>query len=1531
MSKSLIRLLLALVGGGLSPGVASAQTENVQWTNASGVSVSGNSLSKTASTAWGNSGASSLQSLESAGFVEFVATETNTWRLLGLSKGDTDQNYPDIDFGLGLGYDDLVYVLEQGTALGSFGSYSTGDRFRIEVGGGVVRYRKNGGVFYTSSVSPRFPLLVDAALYDSGATLSTVEIGRGSFVADTGLTVTGRTLTKTSGSGWNAGAVSAQKILWGDASVEFTANETDKRRAAGLSGGDSGTDVSDIDFALVLKADATVEIQEGGTSRGGFGSYATNDRFRVEAVGGTVKYYRNGVSLYTSTLAPSYPLLVDTAFDTTGSTLADVVVSDVVWSLTSGVSLEGNSLRKTGTSGWNAGAVSTASLASGDGFVEFTATETNTGRMCGLGTSDSGPSDGDIEFAVQLTSGGDVKVYESGTLRGTYGTYASGDRFRVELRDGTVRYRKNGATFYTSTVTPSYPLTVDSSLYTPGATLSEVLLGNLVWKNEAGLVVRGYGLAKTTGSAAWGDSGAATNAAISSGDGFVEFTATELTTWRMVGLSNGDANQNYTDIDFGLGLGFDDGIHVYEQGTLRGDFGSYASGDRLRVGVEGGAVKYRKNGTLLYTSTVTPSYPLLVDTSFYDASATVSEVYLATTAESVATPTLSPSGGSYTAPVSVQISCATAGATIHYTTNGVDPTTSDPTITSGDSFTVDQNRTLKARAFKTGYVDSGVATGVYTLYVPAPTLNPIPWYYDTPQNVTVSSSLSGVTIHYTTNGQDPTESDPTVTSGGTVLVDANLILKVRAWKTGWSPSVIVGGAYYMTVAPPTLTPSTGAYSSTQTVTFSTITPGATLRYTTDGREPTSSDPSGTSVTVDRSMTVKVSGMKTGWTSSTTAASYVLTLGTAATPTFSPAAGTYSSSQSITISTATSGATIRYTVDGTTPTFASPVYTGAVTVAVSSTLKARAFKTDNAPSAAATADYIIDGTRVALPAIGPGSGRFASGQQVTISSLTTGATIRYTTNGLDPTETDTAISSGSSILVGRSLRVKAKAWKTGLTPSAVAVADYDVVGNVAAGAMHTLVLKSDGTVWAFGNNDYGQLGDTTWQERRTPVQVSGLTDVVAIASGAAHSLAIKSDTSLWAWGFNGSGQIGDGTATNRNQPVQVLTGGSPLTGVVAIGAGWGHSVALKADGTVYVWGYDAATGGAYSYQAVPIANLTGISAIAAGGYHTLALKTDGTGVGTLWALGHNGYGQLGDATTVHRPSPISVLGNVAAIFAGAYHSLAIKSDGSIVGMGMNERGQLGDGTTTLRTSPQAAFLTTGVKQLSAGGYHTLALKPDGTLWGSGYNITGELGDGTFDQRTTPVQTALLEDVVAMAAGRVIPSIYTAANSHSVALTADGRIWTWGSNYYGQLGDGTTAGDTKLNPRPLQGFTASDRTWPAGDPDADGLSTELELQIGSNPFAADTNGDGISDGAAYRGGLSPTNTDMDGDGVLNATEIAQGTDPFRTDSDGDGTGDSTDCFPLDPTRWQCPSANPNDHTPPAITLTEPTNATLVSSTP
>ena len=1445
---------LTLLAFGSAAATAQAQTEDVVWTAAGGVSVSGSDLTKTAPTAWANAGAASLQSLVSDGFVEFSATET---AMLGLSYGNTDLDDSDIDFAILLD-SGVVWVYESGASRGTFGAYASGDRFRVEVGSGVVRYRRNGVVFYASTVEARFPLLADAALYSTGSTLTDVTMGRTSFMRDVGVSVLDRTLTKTAHTFWDAGAVSAQKAFSGDFALEFTANETDKLRAAGLSVGDSDQSFSDIDFGLVLRSDATVEIREAGVSRGSFGTYAAGDRFRVEAVGGTVTYHRNGSLLYTSGVAPSYPLLADTALYDASSTLADVVVSELVWTADSGVTIAGTSLMKNGSAGWNAGALSSASLASGDGFVEFTAVETNTRRMCGLGHDDTGYDDADIDFAIRLTETGAVEVYESGTLVGTHGTYAAGDRFRVEVRLGAVRYLKNGALLQTSATSPTYPLSVDASLDTPGASLSEVRLGNLAWKNEAGAALRGYGLVDTAATG-WGNSGAATTTELVSGDGFVEFTATSRSTWVMLGLSKGDTDRSYTDIDFAIAAG-QGWVYVFEGGTYRGSVAIYSIGNRLRVGVEGGVVKYRWNGTLVYTSSVAPQYPLLVDTALYDSGAAIADVYFAALPgqPSVATPTFSPAGGTYTSPPSVSISTATPSAEIRYTTDGTEPS---------------------------------LSSALYTAPLSVPTTT---------------------------------------------------TLKAKAWRPGFTPSQTASATYTLVVTPPTFSPPAGAYTGPTTVQLSTPTPNATIRYTTAPRDPDSSDPAGTAVLHDRSATLRAVAERSGWISSqVSSAGYVITLGQAAAPAMDPPAGTYPGTQTVSLTSATADAVIRFTTDGAEPTAGSPVYMGPISVSVSTTLKAQAFKADHAPSAVTTAVYTIDGTRVALPTIAPGSGTYAAGFLVTVSTTTADATIRYTTDGRDPTTQDLQIVSGGSLVVDRSMRLKAKAWKDGLTPSEVRTADYAVVGGVAAGSRHTVVLKSDGTVWAFGFNGYGQLGDATTEERRTPVQVVGptapdpaLTEVVAIAAGFWHTLALKRDRTVWAWGLNNIGQLGNGTVGGTwTRPGQVLASDATALGnVVAIAAGTNHSLALKADGSIWAWGSnfngELGDGGTTPQpRAIQVPNLSGVTAIAAGMSHNLALKTDGAPTGTAWSWGLNTDGQLGDGTNETRRVPFAVRSDVISVVAGSSHSLVVLADGVVLGAGANSDGQLGDGTTDPRSNLVPVFPIAGIRTLAAGTHHTLGARDDGTVWGAGANPHGELGDQTTTPRTQPVRALWVSDALSVAVSRD----YFDFREHSVALGADGRVWTWGSNYYGELGHGTGAGDTRLTPRRIPGFSASDRSWPEGDPDGDGLTTEREIQLGSDPLDPDTNDDGVPDGAAASSGLNLTDSDIDGDGVANATEVSNGTDPLRADTDGDGVPDGTDCFPLDPARSECPPANPGDTSPPVITLTEPTNAVLVSSSP
>ena len=338
-----------------------------------------------------------------------------------------------------------------------------------------------------------------------------------------------------------------------------------------------------------------------------------------------------------------------------------------------------------------------------------------------------------------------------------------------------------------------------------------------------------------------------------------------------------------------------------------------------------------------------------------------------------------------------------------------------------------------------------------------------------------------------------------------------------------------------------------------------------------------------------------------------------------------------------------------------------------------------------------------------------------------------------------------------------------------------------VKMIEAGFSHTIILKNDGTVWAWGYNSYGQLGDGTTTQRNTPVQVSGLTGVTAISAGYRHSLALKSDGTVWAWGQNDKGQLGDGTTTQRSTPIKVS---GSLTGVTAISAGYNHSLALRSNGTVWAWG-DNICGQlgdrSQTDRKTPVQayGLAGVTAIAAGDYHSLALESNGT----VWAWGNSESGQLGNGAFVYGTTPMKISGSltgVTAIAAGGKHSLALKDDGTLWTWGSNTYGQLGDGTTTQRNTPvQVLGSLTGVEAIAAGAQHSLALKGDGTLWTWGSNAYGQLGDGTNTDRSTPVQVSGLTGVTAIAAG----------DYHSLALKSDGTVWAWGQNGEGQLGDGT----------------------------------------------------------------------------------------------------------------------------------------------
>jgi len=309
---------------------------------------------------------------------------------------------------------------------------------------------------------------------------------------------------------------------------------------------------------------------------------------------------------------------------------AATVVMPVNWIGLVGVTASGNDLSKTdGSATWRAGAASAETIV-GPGYVEFTTSENTTAKMAGLSNGNSNPRYADIDFAIYLKANGRFGVYEDGVLRGgNFGAYAAGDLFRVENDDGVVTYWHDGVVFYTSTVTATEPLLVDTSLLTPGATIDDaVLVGTSIgWMNATGMEASGNDLVKSAPESSW-LAGIASVDTIG-GNGHVQFTTGENTTAKMAGLSNGDGGPRYTDIDYAIHLKATGRFGVYEGGVLRGgNFGTYVAGDLFRIDIAGGVVTYSHNGVVFYTSAVPPVAPLLVDTSFYTPGATIQNVHL---------------------------------------------------------------------------------------------------------------------------------------------------------------------------------------------------------------------------------------------------------------------------------------------------------------------------------------------------------------------------------------------------------------------------------------------------------------------------------------------------------------------------------------------------------------------------------------------------------------------------------------------------------------------------------------------------------------------------------------------------------------------------------------------------------------------------------------------------------------------------------------------------------------------------------------
>ena len=466
---------------------------------------------------------------------------------------------------------------------------------------------------------------------------------------------------------------------------------------------------------------------------------------------------------------------------------------------------------------------------------------------------------------------------------------------------------------------------------------------------------------------------------------------------------------------------------------------------------------------------------------------------------------------------------------------------------------------------------------------------------------------------------------------------------------------------------------------------------------------------------------------------------------------------------------------------------------------------------------------------------------------------------------------------------------------------------ELFGNaVSAGNFHSLCVKSDGSLWAMGSNNKGELGDGTRTDRITPVQIES-SGVTAVAAGYEYSLYLKSDGSLWGMGSNYYGQLGDGTTTHTT-PVQI-----EASGVTAVAAGDGQTLYVKSDGSLWTMGrnfFGQLGDGSTTNRTTPVQiESSGVTAVGAGSFHSFYVKSDGS----LWAMGCNTSGELGDGTTTDRSTPVQIESSgVTMVDAGGgssaqpSHSMYVKSDGSLWAMGNNRYGQLGDGTQTNRSTP-VQVQSSGVTAIAVGYIHSLFLKSDGSLWGMGDSYYGVRGNGSTNRIDRTPQRIVSSGVSSVACNW----------SHSLYLKSDDSLWGMGRNNWGFLGDGTTTQRTT----PVQAVFPSQTTLTlnagvggtvsgggtyynnqtatvSATPAAGYLFGSWAGPVAStsaNPTTVD-----MSTNREVNATFVPDTADNDGDGLTNYDEsVTHGTDPNDTDTDDDGFTDGEEIqFSLNP---------------------------------
>ena len=488
-------------------------TMSIDWVDLVNTSAVGGTLTKTGGAAWG-AGAASSQVISGDGAVEFTATQTSVARMLGLSSVNVNASYSTINYAINAAGNGTVLVFENGANRGNFGAYQSGDALRIERVGNLIYYKRNGVTFYTSTVPSSGDLIADASLNQDGAIIEnaviqgaavagvpvadagpdqTVKDGdsvtldgtgssdsNGTIVAYSWVQTAGPTVALTGAStvmpNFTAPAVATNTVL----TFQLTVTDNDGLTSAdlvnvtvapliitttSLANGTQGVAYSQMLAAVNGTPPYTWSIALGGLPAGLSLNASTGEINGTPTTVGTSDFTVQVSDATLDTTTQALSITVGAGSSAIAVTWVDLVNVDAV----------GGTLTKTGGGAWGAGAASSQVIA-GDGAGEFTATQTNTARMLGLSSTNVNESYNTINYAIDAAGNGTMLVFENGTNRGNFGAYQSGDVLRIERVGATIYYKRNGVTFYTSTIPYSGGLVADASLNQNGAAIENAVI-----------------------------------------------------------------------------------------------------------------------------------------------------------------------------------------------------------------------------------------------------------------------------------------------------------------------------------------------------------------------------------------------------------------------------------------------------------------------------------------------------------------------------------------------------------------------------------------------------------------------------------------------------------------------------------------------------------------------------------------------------------------------------------------------------------------------------------------------------------------------------------------------------------------------------------------------------------------------------------------------------------------------------------------------------------------------------------------------